>query len=189
MGSLALGLVASGPGSSGGTTVTGSPAAAPTAPTEPATAPPVDPAALPACADVVTQQAAKAEAAGSIDEADAKKAAQAAADGLAPDEAAAADAADAKGAAVDAAGAPVEEPIDPSDAGQRGPFKGSALVSGPADGPTMALDVKGVSLTLAVDDATRFLVDGVEVPVPPWATAPRSVSRRAGPRRATSTST
>jgi len=166
VGGLALGLVASGPGSGGGSgsPVTGVPAAAPaqpdtTAPTEP---PPVDPAALPTCTDVAAQQAAKAAAVVTMDEADAKKAAQAAADGQAPTEDDGADPAEGRGE-------PVAPPFDPAQLGQRGPFTGNALVSGSGDGPTLTLSVKGVALTLVVDEATRFVVDAADAARPPLA--------------------
>ncbi len=105
VGSLALGLVASGPGSGGDTTTaTAAPAAA--RPSPPPRRRRADRARHRAarrpgdrCRPAPTSSRSRPprlEAADSIDEADAKKAAQAAADGQAPDEPAAADAADAK---------------------------------------------------------------------------------------------
>jgi hypothetical protein len=173
VGGLALGLVASGPGSGGaGSTATGLPSASDATPDTTAEAPPsADPATLPTCTEIAEAQAAKQAAVASAEQAaaDAAKAAHAAADGVTPAESADPDPVDGgpsledKKAADAAAG---KEPFDPSRLGESGPFRANALVSGPSDGPTLTLAVKDVTLSVVVDDATRFVVDGADGPRP-----------------------
>ena len=188
VGSLALGLVASGPGSSGGTTVTGSPTGQ--RPPRPPSPPPRRPSTRRPCRSTPTSSRSRPprprRPARSTRPTPRRRHRQRPT-GWPRTRRPGADAADAKGAAVDATGAPVEETIDPSDRGPARAVQGQRARVGAGRRADDGARCQG-----HLPDARRRRRhplprrpgSGLR---PPWATAPRSVSRRAATETATST--
>jgi hypothetical protein len=176
VGGLALGLVATRPGSSGGTANPATGAAAATAsgpsapadaaaPAVPATEEPENPipeGTLPDCSAVPPPSEDDKPPVEAGSEEDAAKAAAA---GVVPAEGAASHAAT-DGATDGKDADPFPSGLDPASSAVDGVFSGGGMVTGPSDGSTLTLVVKGATFEFAVVDTTRFLSGGVDVDRP-----------------------